>query len=89
MKTETKQRILAYLMNGGTEEEKQSLVKVMEDELRYADLDSMRVCNGDIGCSRLDMDTLHKVAETLQDRLMQDFNAELGNTLEGMGLGTE
>ena len=85
MKYEHKQRIKNYLENGGDEKEKQALLKIMENELSYADLDCMSVCTDDEGCSNLTMEQLNEVANKLQDRLMEDFNNTLGNVLDELG----
>lgn len=81
MKYEYKQRIKNYLENGGDEKERQSLIGIMDTELSYADLDCMAVCTDDEGCDNLTMEQLLTVAEKLQDRLMEDFNSELGDVI--------
>lgn len=86
MKYEWKQRLLNYLENGGSEEERKSLINMMKcSELMYADLDCMSVCTDDEGCANLTHEQLETVAEKLQDRLMEDFNCQLGMVLDELG----
>lgn len=86
MKYEFKQRLLNYLENGGSEEERKSLIKMMkETEMGYADLDCMSVCTDDEGCADLTHEQLETVAEKLQDRLMEEFNCQLGMVLDELG----
>ena len=86
MKYENKVRLLNYLEKGGSEEERKSLIKMMkETEMGYADLDCMSVCTDDNGCADLTHEQLETVAEKLQDRLMEDFNCQLGMVLDELG----
>lgn len=85
MKYEYKQRIKNYLENGGDEKEKQALLKIMDNELSYADLGCMAVCTDDEGCSDLTMEQLINVADKMEDRLMEDFNSTLGDVINELG----
>lgn len=85
MKCEIKQRIQNYLENGGDEKERQALIKIMHNELSYVDLDNMSLCTDDNGCADLTKEQLRVVADKLEDRLMEDFNSELGNVLDELG----
>lgn len=86
MKYENKQRLLNYLENGGSKTERKSLIKMMkETEMGYIDLDCMSVCTDDEGCANLTREQLETVAEKLQDRLMEDFNCQLGMVLDELG----
>ena len=86
MKYEFKQRLLNYLENGGSEEERKTLVNLMKNcEMGYVDLDCMSVCTDDNGCADLTHEQLETVAEKLQDRLMEDFNCQLAMVLDELG----
>ena len=85
MKTEIKQRLLNYLENGGSEEERQSLIKKMNYELGYVDIDCMSICTDDSGCANLTNEQLHEVVDKMEDRLMEDFNNTLGDVLYELG----
>ena len=54
-------------------------------EMGYVDLDCMSVCTDDEGCANLTHEQLETVAEKLQDRLMEDFNCQLGMVLDELG----
>lgn len=86
MKREIKERLVNYLENGGTINERKFLLDYLkQNEMGYADLDCMSVCTDDEGCANLTMEQLENVADKLQDRLMEDFNCELANVLEELG----
>lgn len=86
MKYEIKENILNYLKNGGSEQAKQGLIDYLEkNEMGYADLDCMSLCTDDEGCANLSIEQLREVADKLQDRLMEDFNSQLGEVLKELG----
>lgn len=85
MKTDIKKRLLTYLENGGTEKERQLLIKMMNNELSYVDIDCMSVCTDDNGCADLTMEQLQEVADKMEDRLMEDFNSTLGDVINELG----
>lgn len=86
MKTELKERLLNYLENGGSEEERKSLIDTMKKtEMGYVDIDSMSICTDDDGCANLTHEQLVKVADKMSDRLMEDFNATLGDVIKELG----
>ena len=86
MKTELKERLLNYLENGGSEEERKSLIDTMKKtEMGYVDIDSMSICPDDNGCANLTREQLAKVADKMSDRLMEDFNATLGDVIKELG----
>ena len=85
MKTDIKKRLLNYLEKGGSEEERKSLIKEMKYEMGYVDIQCMSVCTDDNGCANLNMEQLQKVADKMEDRLMEDFNSTLGDVLDELG----
>ena len=76
---------MSYLKDGGDERERQSLIKMMKRELAYVDLDGMAICTDDEGCANMQIDQLAKVADALEDRLMETFNSELVDTIKDLG----
>ena len=85
MKYELKERLLNYLENGGSEEERKSLINTMNYELGYVDIDCMSICTDDKGCANLTHEQLVMVADKMEDRLMEDFNATLGDVIKELG----
>lgn len=86
MKYELKERLLNYLENGGSEEERKSLIDTMKKtEMGYVDINCMSVCTDDNGCADLTHEQLVKVADKMEDRLMEDFNATLGDVIKELG----
>ena len=85
MKTALKKEIYDYLKNGGSEEQRAKLIKSMECEMNYVDIDCMSVCTDDIGCANLTEEQLEEVAEKLEDRLMEDFNNQLSDVIMELG----
>lgn len=86
MKYELKERLLNYLENGGSEEERKSLINTMKKtEMGYVDINCMSVCTDDKGCADLTHEQLVMVADKMEDRLMEDFNATLGDVIEELG----
>lgn len=86
MKYELKERLLNYLENGGSEEERKSLIDTMKKtEMGYVDIDSMSISTDDEGCADLTQEQLVKVADKMEDRLLEDFNAMLGDVIEELG----
>lgn len=79
MNSKLKTRLLSYLQNGGTKEEKSSLIKELCEELDYVDIPCMCICIDDVisifGEEVQDTIDLQKTAIKMSEYYMEDFSA--------------
>ena len=85
MENRLKREVYDYLLHGGSVEKRKKLIDEMYTELNYIDLENMAVCTDDAGCANLTMEQLEKVADKLEDRLMEEFNSNLYDVLNELG----
>lgn len=78
MTQDLKKRLLNYLENGGSEDERKSLItKMKEDEMPYVDIYGMCLSTKDDACENLSVEDLQWISDEIGDELIDKLNALL------------